>query len=796
MLFVLVLFGIIFLDHFSYNTSVQEHGYLNRYSLNELTTSEINQMYTTKQDLIRQELSKSDTAKFSKNKINRILKLGKSTKPNSQSQYYSQKNHYSHHTNRNTDNSTKDGRDGSTEDLGERYSYWSSEPHNDTPEIFITLTNLLSNINNIEIGFNKFLLPLPTVNITNHGSTHSSNSTLHRISGHSVLFRLNCLRCMPRGATLLIATVNAENYKSDVTSVTLAIAALRHLSSAKYLSQNILLLVTMRLPFSAGTRQFLHDYYTSPYFQYRSGTIHNAMVLDLGTNNCSSYLISYEGIDGWLPNQDIVNIFVEICTVEGLTVSVRSMWNTIFRMAVNVDRTRSHISLLERNINSFSLICKHTTDSDIAVRNSEELLLKSLVLVMRNMNNLDTVLERSFNFYYFVTTNSFISISIYSLVVPLLFIRPIVKLLLDPFFDNLPMILGVLLVFCNIFVGSIPAYLMLLRVVRSASNPPQSYTFDQVRLALLLLVVSYVVIFLFNSLLFYKTSNLFGDDYGGVDYISKDLLLSRVNNVNLKKFKLKQILLNIKRKLKFVRKSDSAETMETTRETVENPEGTMDSKVENRVNEEVTSVMGMGYYWYIMRLPDRLPSIELFLLYAIYFVSLSFLLGLSVLNWALSFLLSLVLLVPLNVISVRSLLMSKVTSCVSTVYFMLFTVFFYPFEGKMKIVRAFLFENFRKIFKLLGHLLGSNVFKNYKLIMDLSGKLLYISDHVFGGKTRWINSRGDLFLLRKIYSASENHILFGSYNIIILLFMFGIIAHILFLNLLLLVKKKNKVKLD
>ncbi|XP_955085.1 uncharacterized protein TA04335 [Theileria annulata] len=769
-----MLAGILFLDRLSYNTSVQEHGYLNRYSLNELTVTEINQMYLTKGELLKSHIDDQNNG----------LKLGKQSRTDFHCHYYSNKNNYTDYTNYYTTSINNDGKGESDKP----YSCWSSEHFDDTPQVFITLSNILSDIKNIEVGFNRFLYSF---------STSGKNGA---IPGHSILFRLNCMRCMPRGATLLIATVNTENFEEDLTSVLLSVTALRHFSTAKYLSQNIFLLVTMRqLTFSAGTRQFLQDYFNSPYFKLRSGTIHNALVLDLGCNNCSSYLISYEGIDGWLPNQDIVNIFVEIANVESLVVNVRGMWTSIFRMAVNVDRTRHHVPLLERNINAFSLICKYTSYSESKVKNNEELLLKSLILTLRNQNNLDTVLERSFNFYFFVSPTSFVSISVYSLVVPLLFIRPISKIILYPFFDNLQMFLGISLVFFNIFVGSIPAYFILLKLVKKNSgNPFNSQIIQRIKFSLLVLVLSYFVVFLFNSLLFYKTSNLFGDDYTNVDYLSKDLLLPKRNNSILNKFKFQNLIRVLKHfKLKFMnkfRKNDNNEDNSDTTNTGDTAKNVVHNSMEIMRTKEIMRCM--GYYWYILRLPDRLPSIELFLLYSVYFVSLSFLLGLSVLNWSLSFLLSIVLLVPFNVISTKSVLRGKITASISTIYFIIFTIFFYPFEGKVGIARAFLFENSKKCFKILGEFFSSGWFRKNDITNDLGDKFSYISEHVFGSKTQWINSRGNLFLLRKIYSASENHLLFGSYNIVVLLFMFGIISHTLFLNLLLLIKRSHKVKSD
>ncbi|UKK01275.2 hypothetical protein MACK_002088 [Theileria orientalis] len=776
LIFLVVLLGLPFLYRFKYNTSVQEHGYLNRYSMNEVVQSEFDLMYKTKDYL-----------------------LSESSFKHLEEKEHIRDNHYNYYTNKN--NYTDYQQDFKKTETDSAYSYWSDVRFEDTPEIYVKIAHTLKDIKNIQVSYNRFKYTFPT---------KGKNSEIY---GQNLLFRVNCLRCLARGATLLVATINTDNYKDDVTSVVLSLTAIKHLSNAQYLSQNIFLLVTMKqLPFAVGTRQFLHDYFNSHYFKHRSGTLHNALVVDLGTNTCSSFLISYEGIDGHLPNQDIVNIFVEISEVEGMTVHTRGLWPSIFRMAVNVDRLRHHVPLLEKNINGFSIMCKATSKFEQTVNYNLELLLKSVVLTLRNQNNLHTMLERSFNFYFFVRPTSFVSISIYSLVVPLLFIRQLVMMSFHPYLDNIKMILGIVLVFLNIALASTPAYLFLLRLVRNNSgNTVDLSLLNEVRKSLGLLVLSYTLVFVVNHAFYLNFQHKFGDQYLGEKSLMREELVSKMRKLS-KTYQpkpLTRLLEKLKKmRRRFVKKwlrmgkksktpkrqrsvdstfsrSDSADTDSSTRR-----------DLELRENMERLRVMSdsMGPYWYISRVPSRLPRVDVFLLLSIYFLGIAFSLGLSVLNWALCFLLTIFILLPFNVMSVHN--NSRLRNIVCLVYFVVLLLLFYPFEGWMGSVRSGAFHLLKNLSYALEMLFEINYLKRYEMCEELGEKFAFLKDYVFGSKTQWINSTGNRFLLRKIYSATENHLLFGSYNIVILLFLFGIIAHMMFLNVVSLFIKKTKTKTE
>ncbi|EKX72853.1 conserved hypothetical protein [Theileria equi strain WA] len=795
-LFFVALFGVPFLSLLKKETSVDEHGYLNRYSISELINDDFHHMNSVKAELTE------------------ICALEQGQK---RGQALSKR----------------------------RYSEWKTSAPQDFPTVLKKVGELLNEAFEwSEIGYNSY------------GYAYDTNGPNGFIEGYSVLCRLKCLRCHARGATLLVATVDTRDCSKDVTSVTLAISALKHLSTAEYLSQDIILLVTERqLPYATGTRQFLDDYFTNRYFKFRSGTLHNAFVLDLGSNDCAKYTISYEGTDGLLPNQDVVNIFVNIAAYEGFEVHTRSMWQSVFRMAFNIDRSRQHTPLLERNINGFSLICSAVSKYP----KSPDILLKVLVLMLRNQNNLDTLLERSYNFYFFTDARNFISISVYAVIIPLLVLKSLVWLIFSPYtrkFTTAFFGLGVFAV--NTILGSLPSYIYLVSMVKKHSGDKTDVVLETTRFAFRLLAVSYGVLVLVNLLFFKFFALLFDYEYPEDDIclIKQEILermktlkgtpkspLARLCSIVANKMgcgsksheldrdtikyvnrmqapsaplsnmeKLQNLLrrLSLRRdperrarwanrlallKEKFTRRHSVAGSISTDynmdsidRITEVTSEVVYGAPETDQLSLLETELKKLGPAWIVYLIPDNLPQPSIVLAVATHVVAITFLLGLSVLNWSLAFVLSLFTSLPLLLLSVKR---NGVFGPLVTFLYTLVSLFLvYPptcVSGSR--ARDAVLASLGTACLALVKFLDASAFSG-ALVGQVKESLRFFAKHVFGNATHWINASGDSFLLRKVYSFAEDHVLVKSPSLPFLwFFAIPILFHILLSNVLLLCRK-------
>ncbi|GIX65046.1 uncharacterized protein BcabD6B2_44810 [Babesia caballi] len=124
------------------------------------------------------------------------------------------------------------------------------------------------------------------------------------VTGSSVLLRLKCARCSSRGASLVVVNIDTGSKSafamdakgnvfkpkggdtdghrrctSSATGAAVALAALRAMAHFDNQAQDLIVLITERnLPYAAGTRQFLDDYFGRAHFKWHSGWLHHAPV--------------------------------------------------------------------------------------------------------------------------------------------------------------------------------------------------------------------------------------------------------------------------------------------------------------------------------------------------------------------------------------------------------------------------------------------------------------------------------------------------------------------------------------
>ncbi|GFE55530.1 arabinogalactan [Babesia ovis] len=346
------------------------------------------------------------------------------------------------------------------------------------------------------------------------------------VTGNSVLLRMKCARCSSRGATLVVVNVDTgsksvfsmDNYgsitkqteananyqskcSSSLTGVGAILAALNSLSKLDNQIQDTLVLITDRnLPYAAGTRQFLDDYFGNAEFPWHSGWLHHAIALELGYGRCGTYELNYEGIDGYTPNLDVLTSFLSAAKHSDLDASPVSLWTRIGRMSANSRAHLPHVAMLPRTISSYTLTCARLAGP--RDDNSGEKLLSTLTMVMRMHNNMDTVLERNANYYQMTSRESYVPASLYLLLIPCLLLGPTAELLYSGYLWDFHVLITALTVFIiNVPMGSWLSYRYLVTAGSSGFENLDESSLSQVRLALVLLVLGCTVSLVLNLLL-------------------------------------------------------------------------------------------------------------------------------------------------------------------------------------------------------------------------------------------------------------------------------------------------------
>ncbi|KAK1936286.1 putative membrane protein [Babesia divergens] len=394
----------------------------------------------------------------------------------------------------------------------EGFSRWYENVPEDAPAVYKAIDAIAKEPGlRLEVGYNDF--------------RYVFDSGLG-ITGSSLLLRMKCARCASRGASLVVATVdtgskrefvvdergnvmrsfdsgnNRTKCSSSISGASIALTALREMSRYDNQAQDVLLLVTDRnLPYAAGTRQFLDDYFGRPDFKWRSGWLHQAACLDLGYGRCGSYEMNYEGLDGVVPNLDVFASFLHEADLQEVAIVLPGLWERVGRMSTNSFPHLQHVPMLSRNIAAFSITCARKAEKTDP--NQADKLMRALLVTLRMHNNLETVLERNANSYQVVDGKHYLSQCIYLLLVPALLLGPTTEILYSGYTWDFHVLMASLCVFLiNAFMGPWLSYRYLVRAVASDFDGTSTTNLSQVRIAILLLFFSSAALLAVNLLLF------------------------------------------------------------------------------------------------------------------------------------------------------------------------------------------------------------------------------------------------------------------------------------------------------
>ncbi|EPY76322.1 glycosylphosphatidylinositol anchor attachment 1 protein [Camelus ferus] len=239
----------------------------------------------------------------------------------------------------------------------------------------------------------------------------------YMVSGINVYGILRAPRAASTESLVLTVPCGSDSTNSQAVGLLLALAA--HFRGQIYWAKDIIFLVTEHD--LLGTEAWLEAYHdvnvtgmqSSP-LQGRAGAIQAAVALELNSDVVTSLDVAVEGLNGQLPNLDLLNLFQTFCQKGGLlcTLQGKSV-QTLLLMVLQQASGRPHgphglflryrvEALTLRGINSFR---QYKYDL-VAVG-------KALEGMFRKLNHLLERLHQSFFFYLLPALSRFVSIGLY-----------------------------------------------------------------------------------------------------------------------------------------------------------------------------------------------------------------------------------------------------------------------------------------------------------------------------------------------------------------------------------------------
>ncbi|EED17466.1 GPI transamidase component (GAA1), putative [Talaromyces stipitatus ATCC 10500] len=233
----------------------------------------------------------------------------------------------------------------------------------------------------------------------------------------------------PRGdateAIVLVAAWRTIDGELNLNGVTLALNLARYFKRWSLWSKDIIFLIT---PDSkAGSQAWVDAYHdmhsaSAQPLPLKSGALQGALVIEYPFDHrFESLHIVYDGINGQLPNLDLINTAVSIAGGQmGIGTSLQEMWNhddsyekrleTMLRSMAKQGlglAAGAHSSFIPYHIDAITLQTKGNGWQD------EMALGRTVEGLCRSLNNLLEHLHQSFFFYLLMHTNRFVSIGTY-----------------------------------------------------------------------------------------------------------------------------------------------------------------------------------------------------------------------------------------------------------------------------------------------------------------------------------------------------------------------------------------------
>jgi GPI-anchor transamidase subunit GAA1 len=251
----------------------------------------------------------------------------------------------------------------------------------------------------------------------------SSGNTLKGENVYSMLYA-------PRGdateAIVLVAAWRNADGMVNVGGVALVLTLARYFKRWSLWSKDIILLITADS--QAGAQAWVdayHDTHSSPSIEslrLKSGALQGAVVIDYpDAQRFENLHIIYDGINGQLPNLDLINTAIAIAGGQmGIGTSLQQMWKhddtyehrlqTMLRGMMNQGLGHAsgpHSSFIPYHVDAITLQAYGQGWQD------EMAFGRTVESVFRSLNNLLEHFHQSFFFYLLMQSNRFVSIGTY-----------------------------------------------------------------------------------------------------------------------------------------------------------------------------------------------------------------------------------------------------------------------------------------------------------------------------------------------------------------------------------------------
>ncbi|KAH9125491.1 hypothetical protein AeMF1_003888 [Aphanomyces euteiches] len=245
--------------------------------------------------------------------------------------------------------------------------------------------------------------------------------------------------------------------KNGYSALSVGLAMLRYLDNKKWLAKDLILLLTDDGPndgrdgYSPGVEAWLKAYHSSPFsssaLEMHAGVIRGAIILETSKDNRKYNAVGIfgAGMNGQLPNLDLINVAVETLENERLSVFLDrcadssiecddiltwlhswllrvmpeeshdyvSRLLTLFRFmkTLATGPSGSHANFIHYNIDAITLTALHADNNGASLRLVN--WMRSIESVIRAVSNLEEKFHQSFYFYLLVSARTFVSIGEY-----------------------------------------------------------------------------------------------------------------------------------------------------------------------------------------------------------------------------------------------------------------------------------------------------------------------------------------------------------------------------------------------
>lgn len=257
--------------------------------------------------------------------------------------------------------------------------------------------------------------------------------------------------------------------KSSSWNLAVGLSLAEYFRTVKWMSRDILLVFSDgSVPYAQNIRSFLHQYTSGTIAIPRRGLLRQALVVDMD-NEYDAVELDIDGINGMLPNQDLVNHMIYESRTKGVKLKDPKPWLAVRHRFFNGGVHKAHSVFLEYQVPAFTVIARRTKakkqnpDYEKATK-----LLQIIEGTLHGMSNILQQLHHSFNAYFYNTLTTHLSTGIYLYPLYLMQAPLLTYLSLSPPFigDIRSILAGMFSVLCvQIICGGVPFLLATNEVI-------------------------------------------------------------------------------------------------------------------------------------------------------------------------------------------------------------------------------------------------------------------------------------------------------------------------------------------